>query len=355
MADDQHAGLPLSGVKLLGWFVLFVLVAIIVFYNLPAIGQELRLLRKVNAWWLLLAIAAQSLTYWLNAQVYLTLLHTDVRARVPDQWTMTKSCIISLFFNETVPSAGISGNAFMYRLLERFGLDSQTVFSLILSELIIFYAAMESFFLLLLAGNNFLYRVDNKVAIILLVGMGVYLLFGIGVVMAGKGHWMQSILAKLKKWRMLRHWQKNSQFTPMLRHGSTGVFDIHYLLQIHRRAVVLSYWWQLLVVAADAATIYTLSVGLGMPVHPIYCLLALAGGRIATLMPFLPGGLLLYEGTMGYFLIALGVPATHAVVITLLYRLLSFWLPIPIGLVLFRRWKKQADRPDAGVLHHSHY
>jgi len=50
-----------------------------------------------------------------------------------------------------------------------------------------------------------------------------------------------------------------------------------------------------------------------------------------------PGALIFYEGGMTLFYTLLGIPAGGAFVVTMLYRALSFWLPMPVGLLLYRK------------------
>ncbi|MGO9821039.1 MAG: lysylphosphatidylglycerol synthase transmembrane domain-containing protein [Solirubrobacteraceae bacterium] len=69
-------------------------------------------------------------------------------------------------------------------------------------------------------------------------------------------------------------------------------------------------------------------------------LLAYVGGALLALIPVTPGGLGFVEAGLTGLLTAAGVSAQDALVSTLAYRLVSFWLPLPIGGVaylLFRR------------------
>jgi len=49
-------------------------------------------------------------------------------------------------------------------------------------------------------------------------------------------------------------------------------------------------------------------------------------------LPLSPGSLVVYESAMTYIFTMLGLPIHPALILTLLYRFLTFWLPIPIGL-----------------------
>jgi uncharacterized protein (TIRG00374 family) len=69
-------------------------------------------------------------------------------------------------------------------------------------------------------------------------------------------------------------------------------------------------------------------------------LVAYAAGDLLALIPFTPGGVGFVEAGLVGMLALTGVPAGLAVTATLLYRLLSYWLPIPAGgaaYLLFQR------------------
>jgi len=74
--------------------------------------------------------------------------------------------------------------------------------------------------------------------------------------------------------------------------------------------------------------------------RPSLILLAYTAAALLALVPFTPGGLGFVEtGLVGTLTLA-GVSVGDALVATLTYRLVSFWLPIPVGggaYVLFRR------------------
>jgi uncharacterized protein (TIRG00374 family) len=74
--------------------------------------------------------------------------------------------------------------------------------------------------------------------------------------------------------------------------------------------------------------------------RPSLVVLAYAGAEVLAQVPFTPGGLGFVEAGLVGMLTLARVPATDAFAATLLYRLWSYWLPIPLGGVaylLFRR------------------
>lgn len=57
--------------------------------------------------------------------------------------------------------------------------------------------------------------------------------------------------------------------------------------------------------------------------------------KTAASLPITPGGLGVVEGSLALLLIAYGVPATGALAGVLLYRIVSFWVLVPIGWVIW--------------------
>jgi uncharacterized protein (TIRG00374 family) len=64
-------------------------------------------------------------------------------------------------------------------------------------------------------------------------------------------------------------------------------------------------------------------------------LLAFGAAQFLRLIPATPGGLGFVEAGLVGFLVLAGVDAGTAAVATLGYRLISYWLPLPVGLVAY--------------------
>ena len=64
---------------------------------------------------------------------------------------------------------------------------------------------------------------------------------------------------------------------------------------------------------------------------PSLVVLAYSGSMLLALIPFTPGGLGFVEAGLTGLLTLAGTSAHQAVVATLAYRLLTFWLPLPLG------------------------
>ncbi len=81
-------------------------------------------------------------------------------------------------------------------------------------------------------------------------------------------------------------------------------------------------------------------IGIGATPDPALVVLAFVGAAALGLLPFTPGGLGFVEAGLTATLALAGVDAGAAVLATLVYRLVTFWLPLPVGAVaafVFRR------------------
>jgi uncharacterized protein (TIRG00374 family) len=90
-------------------------------------------------------------------------------------------------------------------------------------------------------------------------------------------------------------------------------------------------------------------------------LLSFCTASLLGLLPFTPGGLGFVEAGLTGTLALAGVAAPDAVLATLVFRLVSFWLPLPVGVAaLFgyrrrhpRRGAREADAGRGGSAGHT--
>ncbi len=101
----------------------------------------------------------------------------------------------------------------------------------------------------------------------------------------------------------------------------------------------LSYW------VADCGCLAFAFLAVGAPVPWQGLLLAYCAAQLAVNLPITPGGLGVVEGSLTVALVAFGGGRAPVVAAVLLYRLISFWLPLPVGagcyVVLARKRRRQ--------------
>ncbi len=98
--------------------------------------------------------------------------------------------------------------------------------------------------------------------------------------------------------------------------------------------------WQSAVLAAlnwllDAAALWTMVAAFGFRPGAIGLLVAYGLANVIGALPISPGGLGIVEAVLIPSLISIGADSAVAAVAVVAYRLVSFWLPIPLGLASF--------------------
>jgi uncharacterized protein (TIRG00374 family) len=83
----------------------------------------------------------------------------------------------------------------------------------------------------------------------------------------------------------------------------------------------------------DYLALVTALLAVGSRPNPALIILAYCAASLLGLVPFTPGGLGFVEAGLTTTLVLAGVSPSDALAGTFLYRLLTFWLPIPIGLL----------------------
>ena len=109
----------------------------------------------------------------------------------------------------------------------------------------------------------------------------------------------------------------------------------HTLGQHWRRAVVLSVSRVLF----DYLALLAAVAAVGAHPRPSLIVVAYVSAVVLALIPITPGGLGFVEAGLTGVLTLAGIPASEAVLATLLYRLAAYWIPMiagPFAYVLFR-------------------
>jgi hypothetical protein len=81
----------------------------------------------------------------------------------------------------------------------------------------------------------------------------------------------------------------------------------------------------------DCSCLGAALLAVGAPVPWRGLLLAYCGGQLAVNLPITPGGLGVVEGSLTIALLYFGGGKAPTVAAVLLYRLFSFWIPLPVG------------------------
>jgi uncharacterized membrane protein YbhN (UPF0104 family) len=118
-------------------------------------------------------------------------------------------------------------------------------------------------------------------------------------------------------------------------------------------AAFAGHWVRALAFAAanrmlDYAALVASLYAVGARARPSMVLLAYVIALGLALIPITPGGLGFVEAGLTTILVLAGVSTDQAVLGTLLYRLISFWLPIPVGAFAWAGWRLHPSSRPSG-------
>jgi hypothetical protein len=154
------------------------------------------------------------------------------------------------------------------------------------------------------------------------------------------------VAAFLLGWRLLFHdrllariargaqWVRNR-----LHRGKPPVTDLPARLVVQRdeiRDALGDTWWKALLFSLgnwlfDYLALLAAITAVGSRPRPTLVLLAYSASMVLAMIPITPGGLGFVEAGLTGLLALAGVSAGDAVLSVLAYRLVSFWLPLPVG------------------------
>jgi uncharacterized protein (TIRG00374 family) len=96
----------------------------------------------------------------------------------------------------------------------------------------------------------------------------------------------------------------------------------------------------------DYSALVSAVYAVGGRARPSMVLLAYVLSLALALVPITPGGLGFVEAGLTSILVLAGVSSDQAVLATLMYRLFSFWLPIPLGALAWAGWRLSSVTRD---------
>jgi hypothetical protein len=175
------------------------------------------------------------------------------------------------------------------------------------------------------------------------IGVAVFVaLFAIGAVLIaydGALAWVGRVIQRVRN-RLRRHSEPLEQLPERLLHERDRIVGTLGPRWKRALAATSGRW------ALDYATLLVALAAVGSQPRPSLVLLAFCAAQILAQIPITPGGLGFVEAGLTAMLALAGVPAGAAVLATFVYRLFSYWLPLPVGLGAFgwhaRRYRAAA-------------
>ena len=288
-------------------------------------------LKDLQPWWLLLGVVFEATSLIALWEARRIALHT------PSWFAVGTSQLAAGAAASIVPGGAATAGAFAYRMLVRAGVRPGDVAAGLTATTLgttVMLFALPVLALPAIVGDAAAPRGLVHTAYI---GVGAFLL----AVAAG--------VAALRWDAPLRAVGRAAAWVLRLLPGDRDTEDVPERLLVQRDRMKRTFGarWPLAVCGLagkpgfDYLALVCCVAAVGERPSPSLLLLAYAAGSLLSLIPFTPGGLGFVEAGLTGMLALAGVGAHEAVVATLAYRLLSFWLPLPAGGVAYLLYRRR--------------
>lgn len=292
------------------------------------------MLDDVRTRWLLMAVVVQLVVYLNFAAVYwrsLALLGQRVRLL-----SLYGVSFIAIFLGRVFPAGGTSTYAFLLYQLRRRGVpDGTGAITVTLDGL----SYLTAFFTLLLGGFVYLFthgelRANQILPIVVLV---LLIIFGLAYIWTL--HYDRPLLTRrviALKNRIARLFRRSWGDTRLLAFIAE-IYDGLAQIKRNRSGFFQLVGLQFLALFLDSLTLLFLFWSLGVSPHLSVVLLGYSLAYFVIAITSLPGGGGTFEAAMTLTFTQLDIASGVALSVTLLYRLLAFWLPLVIAALLYHR------------------
>jgi putative heme transporter len=295
-------------------------------------------------WWLIVAVAAELLSYGALSSLQRRLLRAG-KVRVP-AGTMFGITVASGAIQYSFPGGGVIFLAYLYRQFRRWGADDLLAVWVVAAFNIVIFIALG---LLSATGLALAFGAGSTNDLVLVILSTVAASAILTVVVVERRRLVPHITRAVGLSQRLFRWPHHQTPAPQLVESWTAELGaVSPSRAVWARAFVMgvSNW------LADLSCLVLsfFAVGVGVPWRGL--LLAYAAGQLATTLPITPGGLGAAEGALTIGLVDFGGGTDATVAAVLLYRLVSFWMILPIGwgawsalAVQARRAKRAGSEP----------
>jgi uncharacterized protein (TIRG00374 family) len=280
-----------------------------------------QLVESAKPAWLVVAAALQAATYIAQAEVFRAAIPRVPQRSLSRAW-LYELGLAKLFLDQALPSAGVSSTVMIVKALESRHLSRGVAAACAMINIASYHAAYVVALCAALAITSTL----RETSWVLLALSGFFIVFAIAMsvgitVLAGRQARPGSLVTRVPGLKGVVHFLERAD--------ATLVRDARVL----RRTTM----WQLAIVLLDAATMWVCLRALGADAPPDAVFASFMVASLVRTMGVVPGGLGTYEATSVFTLRLLGISVSAALSATLMFRGLSFWIPMLPGLWSSRR------------------
>ena len=310
----------------------------LLFPSIMSVLSDWENLTRFEPWWLGVIVVCEVASF---ASIFVL-----QRVVIPQVgwWDGATSYMVGNAFNRITPGGGATGTALQAKLLSDAGYDLTAVASGLTATSVLISCAVFVLPVFSLPAIVAGVSVPGSLADAAWVGAVVFAVIAVaGTSVLHRARAIQALGDGLQ--RIVNRVRARQKKAPITDLGARLLRQRDVL-----RATIGSHW-AVAVTAAVARWLFEyfgLLVALqaiGAHVEPTLVLLAFTTAELLGMLPFTPGGLGFVEAGLTGTLALAGVRAADAVLATLVFRLVSFWIPLPIGLACAFLYRRRHPRP----------
>ncbi|MGK3709226.1 lysylphosphatidylglycerol synthase transmembrane domain-containing protein [Arthrobacter koreensis] len=326
MSREQDAWHRLRRSRAVRWIsVAVVLLLVFEYVVLPQIlGSQnvLGALQRLPAVVLLAAAALEALSLCCYSALTSVVLPGSVKPRF---LTLLRIDLSDLAVNHVVPGGGTTSAALRYGLLTKAGVRPQDALSAAMVQVVganlvlgVLFGAGVLAALGEVRTNRYFITAGITVLVLLAVSAGVLAVLDL--------HLDAAVRVARRAARLVRIIKPDAaeKFVRTMA-AETEMFRRDPRRLVLALLLAVCYW------GFDAACLWTFAAAFGHTLGPGELLIAYSLANLVALAPLTPGGVGLVEGVLVPTLAGFGTPSSAAVLAVLSWRILNFWLPIPVG------------------------
>lgn len=330
--------------------VTFIALGVLIFISWDQIVSAFEQLASLNTYALLLIIPVQALSYFAVAKLY----RNFFRAQGDDigMWEMYKVALELNFVNHVFPSGGVSGFSYLTIRMKQLGVSTSKS---TLAQILRFALTFISFIAMLLFAMFALSLSASTSGLVILISSTIIFSTiagaGIGVFIISKPSRIKAFVGWLPKFLNYigRYFKKGKDLINMKKVESTleDLHDDYVVLSKDMNLIKQLLVWALLINVFEVLTIYVVYIAFGSFINPGALIIAYAVANFAGLVAILPGGVGIYEGLMTAVLASAGVNKGLALSATLVYRVLTMAIFLPVGYLFYHQALKGSSVLEA--------
>jgi uncharacterized protein (TIRG00374 family) len=292
-------------------------------------------LRDVNMIWMAAAFvleAASFVCFWIM---------TKEALQIRSLFLPATSQLASNAISRIIPGGAATGGAVQYSMLATAGVEGPRIATALTAVTLLATAMLLAFPVLSLPAILGGAQVDRGLVQAAFVGLAAVVLGSAAG--AAAVAWDRPLEIAAAAAQSVTNWVRSR----ILRSTRPANHDLPVTV-LRERDLILGVlqrrWWSALMttlgkVGLDFFALLACLTAVGARPRPSVVLIAYVVANLLGMVPITPGGLGFVETGLVATLGLAGVPAGEATLATLAYRLVSFWLPIPAGLVAYVMFK----------------